>query len=82
MKMKIMAGLGLTSVLIIQGCSQIPKECEESWNSIEKLSKESGVPQTVIDQQRIEFKKQIQSLNKDDAIKYCQAQNSIFSQKP
>lgn len=79
---KFIAGCGLSALFLLQGCSQMPKECDESWKSIEKLSKESGIPQTVIDQQRIEFKKQIQSLNKDDAVKYCQAQNSIFAQTP
>jgi starvation-inducible outer membrane lipoprotein len=63
----------------ISACNKIPSICEEVWTNTEKLAKESGIPQTAIDQQKKQFEEQIKQLSKEDAEKTCEIQNSIFS---
>jgi len=41
----------ITSSIVILGlsaCSQMPKECAESWKKIESLSKQMGMPEDQI----------------------------------
>lgn len=64
--------------LILSACSQMPKECEESWNKIEKLAIESGIPKDAVQQQKQDFEKQIEALSKEQAIETCNAQSSIL----
>lgn len=75
--------LGLSAIffLSLSACSELPKECEESWSNIEKLAKESGIPQEAINNQKKEFEKQIEAMSKDSAIEACKAQNSIFGDR-
>ena len=68
-----------TTFISLSGCNKLPSACEEVWGNIEKLAKESGIPQTAIDRQKIEFEEQIKQLPKEDAIKNCEAQNAFFS---
>ncbi|OTG82953.1 hypothetical protein [Acinetobacter sp. ANC 4648] len=64
--------LGLTA------CSNMPKECEQSWKHMEDLAKQSGIPADAIKAQKKQFEEQIKKMPKDQAIQACQAQNSVF----
>ena len=65
--------------LALSACSKIPSECQEAWNSIEKMAKQSGIPEDALKAQKQEFEAQIKQLSKEQAIQTCHAQNSVFS---
>lgn len=65
--------------LVLTACNKIPSQCQDSWNSIEKLAKESGIPDDALKVQKKEFEAQVQQLSKEQAIQTCNAQNSVFS---
>lgn len=67
-------GMGMT----LTACSQMPSECEESWDKIEKMAKESGIPDDALKSQKKEFEAQIKSMSKDQAIESCKTQNSFL----
>lgn len=64
--------------IALSACSKIPSECQDSWNNIEKLAKESGIPDDAIKAQKKEFEAQVQQLSKEQAIQTCNAQNSVL----
>ncbi len=64
--------------LSLLACSKLPSECQESWNNIQKLAQESGIPDDAIKAQKKEFELQVHKLNKEQAIQACNAQNSVF----
>lgn len=64
--------------LALSACSKIPSECQDAWNSIEKMAKESGIPEDALKAQKKEFEAQLQQLSKEQAIQACNAQNSVF----
>lgn len=64
---------------VISACSDMPKECEESWKHMEKIAKQSGIPEDALKEQKNAFEEQIKSLPKDEAIQTCKAQSSILS---
>lgn len=68
----------LSSCILLSACSKMPSECEESWKHVEKLAKESGIPDDAIKVQKKEFEKQIEKLPKQQAIETCAAQSSAF----
>lgn len=77
--MKKISLLALFSSSILLGaCSKLPAECEASWLHIEKLAKESGIPDDAIKAQKKEFETQIEKLSKQQAIETCVAQSSAF----
>lgn len=77
--MKSIKRYGVISIgLVLSACGGMPSECEKSWEQIEKLAKESGIPQHSIDTQKKQFEEQIKSMSKQDAMKTCQAQSSVF----
>ena len=64
--------MGLTA------CSQMPKECEQSWKYMADIAKQSGIPEDSIKAQKKQFEQQIKSMPKDQAVQACQAQSAIF----
>ena len=41
---KILLTSGAAFIFTLSACSQVPKECAESWEKMEKLSKKMGMP--------------------------------------
>ncbi|QIO08778.1 hypothetical protein [Acinetobacter lanii] len=68
----------ILSCFILTACSGIPDECEKSWDQVEKLAKESGIPEDSIQAQKKQFEEQIKAMPKQDAIETCNAQSSVF----
>ena len=64
--------------LMLSACSKIPKECEQSWKTIEDIAKKSGIPADAIETQKKEFERNVQQMPKEKAIEACNAQNSVF----
>ena len=62
----------------LSACSQMPKECEQSWKYMADIDKQSGIPEDSIKAQKKQFEQQIKSMSKDQAIQACQAQSAIF----
>lgn len=71
-KYSILAVLGLG--ITLNACSQIPSECDEVWDKMEKLAESSGMPKEAVKAQKEQFDAQIKSLPKDDAAQTCKAQ--------
>ncbi len=72
-------------ILSLSACSQVPKECAESWKKMESLSKQMGMPEEQIKAHKKEFEDNIQGLSKEDAIQACNMQSAFLnmaSQKP
>lgn len=68
----------LTSGLILSACSQMPSECESSWEKIEKMAIDSGIPKDAMKAQKDEFVAQIKGMSKEQAIETCKMQNSFL----
>ncbi len=72
----------ITSSIVILGlsaCSQMPKECAESWKKIESLSKQMGMPEDQIKAHKKEFEDNINGLSKEDAIQACNMQSAFLN---
>lgn len=71
----------MTSSLFLSACSgsSMPKECEESWQHIEKMAKTSGIPEDAIKNQKKAFEDEVNKMNKEEAIQVCKTQSSILS---
>ncbi|OTG65169.1 hypothetical protein [Acinetobacter silvestris] len=77
--MKKILLLSLASLSVsLTACSNMPKECEQSWKYMEDLAKKSGIPADAIQAQKKQFEEQIKNMSKDQAIQACQAQSSIL----
>lgn len=77
--MKISRCLYILSLgLLISACGGLPSECQEAWTSIEKLAKDSGIPEESLKARKKEFEAQIKALPRDQAIETCKAQNSVL----
>lgn len=73
--------LTLSAVLLslsLSACSQMPKECQESWKKIEALAQQMGLPEEQIKAQREQFEANLKGLSNEDAIQACNMQNSIL----
>ena len=66
------------TTILLTACSDMPKECEESWKHMEDIAKQSGIPESALKEQKKAFEEQIKSLSKDEAIQTCKAQSSIL----
>ena len=62
----------------LTACGGLPKECEKSWKQMEEIAKTSGIPEEALKEQKKAFDEEIKKLSKEDAIKTCEAQSSIF----
>ena len=65
-------------LLTLIACSQMPKECNESWEKIESLAKQMGLSEDQIKTQKKEFETNIKNMNKDEAVKSCQMQSAFL----
>lgn len=63
---------------IITACSQIPSECQDTWDSMAKIAKESGIPADAIKTQEKQFFEQMKAMDKDQAIEACKTSNQMF----
>jgi len=64
--------------ILLTACNHLPKECEESWKHMEKLAKQSGIPEEALKEQKKAFEEQIKNMSKDQAVQTCKAQSSIL----
>ena len=65
-------------ILSLSACSQIPKECEESWDKLEALSKQMGLNEEQIKEQTKQFEDSIKKQSKEQAIQMCQTQSTFL----
>lgn len=75
---KLLAVSVMSLTAFLTACSNMPKECEESWKHMEDLAKKSGVPADALKEQKKAFEEQIKNMPKDQAIQTCKAQSSII----
>lgn len=72
--------LSLSSLCVtLSACSKMPSECEKSWQQMESIAHQSGIPDEAIKNQKKAFEDQIKNMPKDQAIESCNAQSSILS---
>lgn len=69
----------LTLTTLMASCSGLPKECEESWEKMEKFAKQSGISEDSLKEQKKAFEEEIKNLSKEEAIQACKAQTSILN---
>ncbi|MDM1756539.1 MULTISPECIES: hypothetical protein [Acinetobacter] len=76
---KIYFALTISS-LLLSACSsnKMPKECEESWQQIEKMAKTSGIPEEAINNQKKAFEDEVNKMGKEEATKVCKTQTAIL----
>ncbi|MDQ9020287.1 hypothetical protein RFI02_04115 [Acinetobacter sichuanensis] len=73
--------LALTAIsIILSGCSsnKMPKECEESWQYIEKMAKTSGISEEAIKNQKKAFEDEVNKMSKEEATEVCKTQTAIL----
>lgn len=70
--------ISLSSAIILSACSQMPSECEKSWEKIEKMALKSGIPKDAIKNQKNDFIAQIKGISEEQAIETCKMQNSFL----
>ncbi|OTG91497.1 hypothetical protein [Acinetobacter sp. ANC 3813] len=75
----LLSAVALFSMLSLAACSQVPKECNDAWEQMEKLSKQMGMPEDQIKAHQKEFQDNIKGLSKEDAIKACTIQSSMLN---
>ena len=68
----------LSSGIILSACSQMPSECQKTWDNMEKLAIESGIPKDAVKAQKDNFVLQIKNMSKEEAIQSCNMQNSFL----
>ncbi|WP_173911130.1 hypothetical protein [Acinetobacter sp. Marseille-Q1618] len=66
--------------IFLSACSSnnMPKECEESWQHIEKMAKTSGIPDDSIKTQKKAFEEEVNKMKKEEAIEVCKTQTAIL----
>ncbi|OTG82615.1 hypothetical protein B9T33_03965 [Acinetobacter sp. ANC 5054] len=75
---KLSIALLTTLCLGLTACSKMPKECEESWEKLESLSKQMGLSEDQIKEQKKQFEEEISKKPKDEAIQICKTQTSFL----
>ena len=69
-----------TISIFLSACtgSNLPKECEESWQHIEKMAKTSGISEEAIKNQKKAFEDEVNKMKKEEAIQVCKTQTAIL----
>lgn len=62
----------------LSACSNMPKECQESWEKLESFSKQMGLSEEQIKQQKVQFEEGIKKHSKEEAIQICQTQSNFL----
>lgn len=75
-KLLVIAVSGICLNLV--GCSKVPSECNELWDKMEKIAKQSGIPEDALKKQKIEFEDQISKIPRQEAVKSCKTQAAVF----
>ena len=75
---KLSISLLTTLCLALTACSNMPKECEESWQKLESLSKQMGLSEEQIKEQKKQFEEGIKQQSEEDAIQICKTQSSFL----
>lgn len=70
---------GTAIILTLSACSQVPKECTESWEKMEMLSKKIGMTEDQIKAHKKEFEDGIKGLSKEEAIQACKMQSAFLN---
>ncbi|AYA05014.1 hypothetical protein BEN74_18935 [Acinetobacter sp. WCHAc010034] len=78
-KILLTSGAAFIFAFTLSACSQVPKECTESWEKMEKLSKKMGMPDDQIKIHKKEFEDNIKGLSKEEAIKACTMQSAFLN---
>ena len=77
--MKILSTCGVIGLgLVLSACSQMPSECEESWDKMEKFAISSGIPKDAVKQQKEAFINEIKALSKEEAVQTCKMQSAFL----
>lgn len=56
----------------------MPKECQQSWKSIEEIARKSGIAEDAIQDQKKLFEQQIRDLGEQQAKESCKAQSTAL----
>ena len=79
--MKIISTIGLLTLLGLglSACSQMPKECEKTWEQMESIAKSSGIAADAIKEQKKAFETHLKDMSKDQAIKTCEQSSAALT---
>lgn len=66
------------TLLSLTACSQMPKACVESWDKMEKLAKQMGLPEEQLKEQKKKFEEDVKAMNNEEAARMCSTQNSLL----
>ncbi|RKG34068.1 hypothetical protein D7V32_02105 [Acinetobacter tianfuensis] len=64
---------------ILTGCSSIPEACTSYWKQIEQLSKQMGMSDMQIENNKIAFENKIKAMPKQEAVQSCTAKSSFLN---
>jgi starvation-inducible outer membrane lipoprotein len=78
MKPSVWILLGSLSFMLA-GCQRLPKECDNYWNSIEKISKQMQMSELQIKTRKQQFEEQVTAMNKQEATEYCSRQSAFLN---
>ena len=56
----------------------MPKACVESWEKMEKLAKQMGLPEEQLKEQKKKFEEDVKAMNTEEATRMCSTQNSLL----
>lgn len=71
--------LGLTPSLVLTACNHLPEACQQYWKQIEKLSKQMGMSNEQIENNKMAFIKKIKKMNQSEATQTCTTDNSFLN---
>ncbi|MEG1235662.1 MAG: hypothetical protein RSE18_17760 [Acinetobacter sp.] len=66
------------TLLSLTACSKMPKACVESWDKMEKLAQQMGLPEEQLKEQKKQFEEEIKAMNAEEATRMCSTQNSLL----
>ncbi|GEK44062.1 hypothetical protein AJO04nite_13200 [Acinetobacter johnsonii] len=56
----------------------MPEACVESWEKMEKLAEQMGLPEEQIKEQKKKFEEDVKAMNTEEATRMCSTQNSLL----
>ena len=66
------------TLLSLTACSKMPKACVESWEKMEKLAEQMGLPEEQLKEQKKKFEEDVKAMNTEEATRLCSSQNSLL----
>ena len=65
-------------LLFLSACNKLPTACIESWEKMEKLAEQMGLPEEQLKEQKKKFEEDVKAMNTEEATRMCNTQNSLL----